>query len=292
MERGGCPVFPLELLEIIIGFLEEDEDTESLKSWALTSRSLVHRSQSSIFKTVKLLPDPSRHDWYEQLLPITSRFIELLESNPALALYIRTLYYCARRFDYYWPDIANALRKLTGVKKLVLTSRMGTDEDAWMNWIWLDGSVRSALEDIITSPSLVELHLSSVYNFPALLIGSVQNLQNLTLHHIEFTLNTQKNPKDLKISSLCLSSLTIDADMEVGLHQLADAEHTGVPILDLAHLSALTIRNVGDMAPHIPVLQRMQNLGSLTVEGEVFGIYNNAHVKHIYSNSASSLSAV
>ncbi|KAJ3508751.1 hypothetical protein NLJ89_g5586 [Agrocybe chaxingu] len=274
-------VLPLEILEIVINLHAEEGDTETVKAWALTSRALLPSCRSHIFSTIKLLPDSSYPYWTEDTmvhiqLPLLKNFTRVIDSNPDLAFYVRTLHYCVRRIDYHNELLARTLQRLTHVKKLVLSSRIRTRVDPRLNWRDLSKELQRALQSIIQSPSLVDLHLSAMFNLPAIILASSRGFRHLSLHYTDFVEAPDYVEVDVP-GSLFLTSLTISNLSARGVRDLIKATLDNVPLVDLSRLSTFIVRqsHLQEVIVAAEVLQlsnHMQNF-SITVNqghGPVF----------------------
>ncbi|CAA7265411.1 unnamed protein product [Cyclocybe aegerita] len=274
-------VLPLEILETVINLHAEEGDTETVKAWALTSRALLPSCRSHIFSTIKLLPDPSHPYWTEDTivhiqLPLLRKFTRVIESNPDLAFYVRTLHFCVRRIDYHNELLARILQRLTHVKKLVLSSRIRTRVDPRLNWRDLSKELQRGLQSIIQSLSLVDLHLSAIFNLPAIILASSKNLRHLSLHYTDFV-EVPIYPEVEAPGTLLLTSLTISNLSARGVRDLIKITFGDIPLVDLSRLSTFIVRqsHLQEVTVAAEVLQlsnHMQNF-SITVDqghGSVF----------------------
>ena len=168
---------PLDIFYLIVGVLAHRQDKETLKSLALTQHDLYFYCQPHIFATVELVATDSESNTF---VP----FLDLLESNPRLALYIKKLklIFSSRLLGnpLVVPRLPSALDKLSNVEALTLDSV--PESSTGVSWNRVDHHLYVALNNIIKSPKLVTLDIAPVHDIPILtLLLHTSRLRHLSL---------------------------------------------------------------------------------------------------------------
>jgi len=153
----STPKLPLELLlEEVLSHIDPETDLATLKALSTTFRALLSPCQRQIF--AKIAPPiyttnaPRNRDLLLRRL--------LMESSPHLATYVREV-----RFEFLYENLAplvftDILPILHNVEVLFLFC------DGTGNWLDSTAEWQAALFHIIRCPSLKELHLNYITNFP------------------------------------------------------------------------------------------------------------------------------
>jgi len=153
----STPKLPLELLlEEVLSHIDPEIDLATLKALSTTCRALLSPCQRQLF--AKIAPPvyttnaPRRRDLLLRQL--------LMESSPHLATYVREV-----RFKFLYANLSpvvftDILPILHNVEILFVFCN-GTG-----NWLRSTAEWQAALFHIIRCPSLKELHLSYITDFP------------------------------------------------------------------------------------------------------------------------------
>ncbi|KAH9481327.1 hypothetical protein JR316_0005849 [Psilocybe cubensis] len=172
--------FPLEITELIVESLappryipytdSDDEDSENepedaiaqykgLKALALTCHTLLHICRKHLFFSVGLHSDKE-----------FTRFVQIIARSPALAQFIRCLYYWPKASVSALPSLVEALQSLTQLKYLTLN---GGD------LLSIPNSLRDAILHLTHLPTIEYLGLSDVENIIPHLLVSCSNVKHL-----------------------------------------------------------------------------------------------------------------
>ena len=266
IQQDQYPALPVELCELIIDELARGTDTmDHIKACALASRTFLNCSRKHIFRTIKVLPRDIDSD--EEALTLaqahaTMCFTGLFVTNPDLAQYVRNLHIFVLPTHHDDQLFANTLRTLTNVEKLSLQSRRNTISCVY--WNEINTEVRMSLENIIASPSLVELSINSIHGFPHFLIASARSLCHLSLYHTKISAEV---PPEARIPPiLYLKSLSFGKSAS-GVRTLLLSQSS---IINFAHLKHLALPRLctTDSRAATEVLELVVSIKSLALVGK------------------------
>ena len=285
VQQNQYPTLPVELCELIINELARETDTmDHIKACTLASRTFLNCSRKHIFRTIKVLTQDSDLDEEDEALILaqvrsTTRFTGLFVTNPNLAQYVRNLHIFILPADHDDQLFAKTLRTLTNVEKLSLESRQ---DYSWIYWNEISVEVRASLENNITSPSLVELHISSIHGFPHFLLPCARSLSHLNIDYTEFSAEI---PPETRIPpTLYLKSLSFGKSA-LGIRTLLQANFDGSQssAISFAHLKHLALPRLctSDFRAAAEVLELVVSINSLALVGKS---HVNLTVKSCYTN--------
>ncbi|KAI4522993.1 hypothetical protein K525DRAFT_255067 [Schizophyllum commune Loenen D] len=173
-------ILPQELIDDIVDQLHDDP--AALRACCLAGASFLDMARTYLFHAISLSPIRGGAKRCAQLQA-------LLESNPALAGYIRHLRLVedtggiARAWLHIEMSLPPLLRRIAKAKALQGLYVYGPASSS-ISWSILPAPTRGALLDIVASPSLRTLRLERVSGLPYLLLGSLgPSLADLTLLH-------------------------------------------------------------------------------------------------------------
>jgi len=280
---------PLEIHDLIVGLLAEDGDTASIKALALCCRGSLPACRAHLFSTLDLVPQYVRGQdckiEYLTFIRKVDKLKSVFDANPSLAHYVRNLTYMFLRCDFDDREIHQVLGSLTRVKVLVLRGahRDSTVYRTSVDWSTLTLGLRQAVIRIVQLPSLGQLCLDQVTNFPLTALVSSPSLAHLTIESADFEEGTvsgssaalvtstqspagdgaQKDHPMLRLESLTFTDYSSRAIMS--LMKAVDA--TGRPTVDLSHLVTLeSLDKTGEMV--VPsLLETSHHLKSLSCTG-------------------------
>ena len=185
-------MFPPEILDHIFSFLQGDHAT--LKSCAQVN---------SVFSN---LVEPHLHAQLTFDFASTNRhifkFSDLLSDRPQIANYVRslTIKVVDKRYSPH-QSVSDIWRKLLRLEVITLTFRTrGT-------WLGEPRYFRKAFTDCIGLPSLCELTLRGIKEFPLSILGGNKSIRRLVLHETEVC--ASKYEKSLISECPGLSSLSL-----------------------------------------------------------------------------------
>jgi len=265
IQQDQYPALPVELCELIIDELARGTDTmDHIKACALASRTFLNSSRKHIFRTIKVLPRDINSDEALTLAQAhaTMCFTGLFVTNPDLAQYVRNLHIFVPPTHHDDQLFANTLRTLTNVEKLSLESRRNTISCVY--WNEINTEVRISLENIIASPSLVELSINSIHGFPHFLIASARSLCHLSLYHTKISAEV---PPEARIPPiLYLKSLSFGKSAS-GVRTLLLSQSS---IISFAHLKHLALPRLctTDSRAATEVLELVVSIKSLALVGK------------------------
>ncbi|KDR82412.1 hypothetical protein GALMADRAFT_237710 [Galerina marginata CBS 339.88] len=228
-------MFPTEIYDIIVGFLAEEEDMDSMKAVALSHSAVLPSCRSHIFATLNLISPAAENGFSVKLESIKKIFV----NNPDLAFYVRILYYEIQVVDHRSQPFHTILKTFSRVKTLtILGITAGYRLDT--NWRRMAASLRAGLTSIVTSPSLEKLHLHHVEAFPIKTLVACPNLSHLTLKMSQFDKDELISQDESPVSALRLLSLAFGSYSSPNLQTLMDAKGPNGSIIDFSHLVSLT----------------------------------------------------
>jgi len=264
------PAFPLEVFELIIDELARKSDSISaVKACAVASRTFLPCCRKHLFKKIKLLPESenSADVTVTQHGRATLRLTAPLIINSNLAQYVRILHICVRATKHDDQLSAQMLRRLQHIETLSIESRRRDPDDPYTNWNDISTGVRTALEGIITFPSLVELHLKSIHEVPCYLLASARSLSHLSFLYVTFSIERPPEAQTLPIPHL--KSLSF-SNANAGITTLLQARLDGSPIVSFAHLKHLALPGTRPMefGPATEILRLAKSIESLALVGK------------------------
>jgi len=255
-----CIMVPHDIIEIIIDILAENKDMASLKTCSLVCRAFSSICQKHIFSSVKLNSTKGPNH------PPTRKFMRLLDKNPSIAGYVRSLDYVSRFDGQRGPPILQRLHRVNNFT-------FGFNDyqrymEGKQDWEKITPSLKSSLATFIQSNSIVELSLFNIRNLPVTILMYFPHLLRLGLQHVSMAdiplskafYKPKKAPKLVSIWIRNSSLGTIRKYLRPGV----------VPILDLTGLEDLSVV-LEDGPTGIDVIKHLlmpsENLKSLSFSG-------------------------
>ena len=168
------PVFPAEIIELIIDHLQDD--IVALTRISGTSHAILHSCRRHLFRSVKLGISPTPYI-----------FIRLFQYNPSIGQYVRELELDIDSFPSWIPGKPNTsaenvqtLTQTPFVEKLAIRGSISPPT----SWDSLRANLQQPILNHIHSASLTEL---SIYNFviPVTIFRSCVNLSALTISQVK-----------------------------------------------------------------------------------------------------------
>jgi hypothetical protein len=180
------PVFPFDIIALIVDIIGENKDTNLLKELALVSHSFLQICSKHLYSFVEL------HDANPRGGVASSKkgFVKLLESRRDVVKYIRTLNYFVGYEDYdrqLPPILPNLLRTIPRLNFLTIK--------AYRDWNTLDSSLKSALLHLMHLPTVNRIHLLSIQNFPLSSLAPSVNLLQLVILHMSCSNPLEGSPE-------------------------------------------------------------------------------------------------
>ena len=191
-------LLPFDIITYIIDTVGENGDTNLLKELALVSRCFHELCCKYLFATVDLSVIGSGSPWNPQVPSPKKRFVRLLESRPDVVKYIRQLKYevglvrdtsnlslqcqaaAAHRMsdDYLLsPILPNLLRTITCLNCLTIDA-------SHIKWNEINPYLTSAFLHLMHLPTINNINLSTIPNFPVSSLILPANLLRLDLTHL------------------------------------------------------------------------------------------------------------
>jgi hypothetical protein len=183
------PVFPFDIVALIIDVVGENKDTKLLKELALVSHSFLKICNKHLFTTIAL------HDAVPNWRASSKNgFVKLLKSRPDIVKYIRKLTYNVSQNNLHCfhttlpgelddlrlsPILPNFLRTIPQLNCLTINASQ-------LDWMALDSPLRSALLHLMHLPTVTHIDLSFIKNFPLSSLTPCINLQRLDILYLEF----------------------------------------------------------------------------------------------------------
>ncbi|KAF9002280.1 hypothetical protein BDQ17DRAFT_1357226 [Cyathus striatus] len=171
--RAPMPI-PPELILEIIDVLAQEGDSDTLSSFSLVHRTLLHPCRTRLFRTITLGPRPDKGKSGTGLLT-------LLRSSPFLISYIHHLHIT----DYAGPNQIHWLLTdicLTKILPLLSLSRLKLEfTGRTVVWSLLPPGLKCAIVTTVRSPRMSELEMTGVHGISGHLICGNAGLKRLAL---------------------------------------------------------------------------------------------------------------
>ena len=251
---------PLELMYQVFNILEEEEGHKSLKQCALAYSQFSSHCQSLLFAKIALTFD------LKEILPRRLRI--LLENNPKLGTYVRSLYTLWDEDGARSPSIPVILALCTRVNEFILHSKM-----YGVSWrAMFQGMNRTAVESIIHSPFLERLSIIGFKGIPLSTTGSpcggfftslkLDLLHEGAVHPSDAGADIPPTPLENRSRRTPTFLRTLDVYPASLLSQLVEAmRDDDKPIFDFSQLSSLTVIEVSPR-PYAPYINRLLRYGA------------------------------
>ena len=157
------PDLPFDIIALIIDIIGENKETDLLKILALVSHSFHQICSKYLFAIVDLHNANSGRSSSSRLASSKMGFVKLLKSRPDVVKYIRKLNYHLRiGYDddhLLSPMLLNFLPTFSRLNSLTITA---LNHD----WNRLNPSLISAFLHIMHLPTIYNINLSHIQNFP------------------------------------------------------------------------------------------------------------------------------
>ena len=179
-------VLPYDIVAQIIDNIGESDDINLIKALALVSHSFHQISTKHLFATIDLRDEqnPTRRASSKK------GFVKLLKRRPEVVKYIRKLTYKVpvdfqstpfssvhHYFDYHdkmlSPILPNLLRTISSLNCFIITASKPVD------WNTVDSSLTSVFLHLMRLPTINQIELSSIANFPISSLTTSVNLRRL-----------------------------------------------------------------------------------------------------------------
>lgn len=257
---------PLDIVELIMKELAEDEDMETLKSCSLACRHFRSICQQHIFATIKL--DFSKRPFKNPLAP---RFRRLVDRNPSIARYVRSLNY-VELFDS--KRGAPVLRRFSRVNSFTFGfNNFDPLFPPQQDWDRMSMSLKTSLCCFIHANNIVELHLFNIQNLPMSLLLHFPALSLLEIYQVNVADSSLPVTFPGKEVIPRLSSLTVRAGTLVTVWDLLGSGFAeSSPIVDLRQLKELSVctqeePNAMEIINHI--LKTTENIKIVRLSGKL-----------------------
>ncbi|KDR77408.1 hypothetical protein GALMADRAFT_224796 [Galerina marginata CBS 339.88] len=188
------PTFLVELLDEVLHFLHTDRDVESLRNCSYASQTLRPLSQKLLFQEIQFTYDmPGWDDIANKptkRVTLWKAFNNLLDRSPHLSAYVKALDITQgawiQMFEVDGIDsLTKICNRLTNKQKISIRLDHKFGKAVMLFWALFPSKVRAALLQSLTTPSMVEIDLSGILDFPAaLLSGFPTTLKKLTLRSL------------------------------------------------------------------------------------------------------------
>ena len=276
---GFSAALPFDIFALIIeyfAFLPNGRGLRTLSSISRTCSTLQPICQRRIFSTISLRPRIC--DWsftprgrpeneYEVPSVAFAKLQRVLQGNPTLAGYVRTLYYHSHDSNYEEDGGEGLIRVLgmfTRLEKLVVfpyldvndfgfDTEQETDEEAIfdtnisvlpLQWNKLPQDLQDALAKLIGTVSTFQF--KNVINFPVDIFLSCPKLRCLDISHSRLSpLSPDVSPHNLPIR---LEELRLVPGARNNIQVLRGLRPEGLPVFDFSHIKRIsfTLDNDGD----------------------------------------------
>ncbi|KAF8960269.1 hypothetical protein BDZ97DRAFT_1330660 [Flammula alnicola] len=254
---------PHDVIEVIVQELANDKDMASLKACSLVCREFVGICRRHIFFHIRLADSST----YRARAPPVRRLKKLLDRNPSIAGYVRSLDYVSRFNPKRSPPVLMHLNRVRSFKfGFTDHNPYGSDRQDWGR---IPSPLRSSFYSFIQSNNIVNLRLYSISRLPITIFMHFPCLTALALGNIS-VLDSPHTPSfhtpetSMKLVDLCVLGNCLGALQDL----LAVRNSTMRPLLDLAVLEefSIVVRKVG-MDAVGRMIAPSEKLRSLSVSG-------------------------
>ncbi|KAJ7225019.1 hypothetical protein C8J57DRAFT_1253003 [Mycena rebaudengoi] len=208
---------PQELVNYVVDQLD---DYPSLNSCALVSTSFVAPAQQAIFHSLSIYTELDRRGH-----PTPPEASDSLTAFPHLAGYIRVLKIDIVHDNLEAEALNSILRAVRNLDRLIISG-------AGMRWTSIAPTLRMAIQDITTLPSLYGLHLVSIDDLPSQFIYRAASLVSvLSTHYVNLEQSGDANHppnliSDVRLTHLLLSSFGPQSKALCDLFLVAASSYT------------------------------------------------------------------
>ncbi|KAF8197501.1 hypothetical protein BJ912DRAFT_1140488 [Pholiota molesta] len=247
-EMGPSPHLPLDIFPCIVEMLDHPVyNFDALKSCSMVCRAFRLICAKYMFAKIKITDKNSRP---RPSLPV-DQIKDLMAMNPRLATYIKELVIAYEpAVEWNNPNLPIILNQLQNVDTLSLnTGSAGIPID----WYTIAEPLKISLERLISSPSLTDLRLDGITDFPIpwILTGST-SLKNLQLssaqsHQLYYQFEGQPESTITvrpNVPPLQLRSFYVDLERSLRAARFlltAKWPQDGLPVMDFAALESLSL---------------------------------------------------
>ncbi|KAF8969611.1 hypothetical protein BDZ97DRAFT_1653631 [Flammula alnicola] len=255
-QANSYDTLPLDVFHLIFDVLATESDLETLKSCSLACKILHPLCEKHIFASIDIVPYKYP---FEERPPVLWQFTALLEGNPKIATYVKTLNLCIQ--EYYLEegsDLPHTLDQLHNIKSFSLSAA-----NDLLYWKAISQPLLSSLERIIQSSNLIRFDVASVINFPISTFAHSVGLQKLGLSNIEVSDDSLLLPDTT--STLRLTHFSTTSQSTSAMTLIKSKLPNGLPVFDFSNLSDLSfeIEEDGDAEPAAILLESALKLKTL-----------------------------
>lgn len=255
------PDIPLDVVELIMKELAKDDDMETLQSCSLACRHFRSICQQHIFAAIKL--DFSKRPFKN---PLASRFRRLVDRNPSIARYVRSLDY-VELFDS--KRGAPVLRRFNHVNSFTFGfNNFDPLFPPRQDWDRMSMSLKTSLCCFIHANNIVELHLFNIENLPMSLLLHFPALSLLDIYQVNVVDSSLPVTFPGKEVTPRLSSLTVRAGTLLTVWDLLGSESGSIiDLRQLKELSVCTQEELGAMEIIHYILRTTENIETVRLAG-------------------------
>ena len=238
MANDGLPLDVVEKIIDIVGAESEEycnqfEDLPSLKACALVCHSFLALCRKHIFAHVALGPSSRPSDDLNHLL----------SNSPHLAVYIRKLDYQINENEFVpkrLPWLSSMFKKLVKLQKPKI-SYWGSDSEPGRRLDWMSSSERNILLPLLHLPTLTNISLSTIQNFPLADLAGCVSLKELQIYSLQCSTDVGKFLDALPAAPVMLERLVIhDGNVKTLLRLYHAQRPDGKPIIDPTSLKIIS----------------------------------------------------
>ncbi|KAF8954250.1 hypothetical protein BDZ97DRAFT_492293 [Flammula alnicola] len=229
-------IVPLDVIEVIAQELANDKDMASLKACSLVCREFVRICRYHIFFDIRLADSST----YLARAPPVRRLKKLLDRNPSIAGYVRSLDYVSRFNPKRSTPVLMHLNRVRSFKfGFTDYNPYGGDQQEWEK---IPSPLRSSFCSFIQSNNIVKLQLYSISRLPITIFMHFPSLTTLTLGNISVLDSPHTPDFHTPETSMKLVVLCVLEDCLGAMRKLLAVRNSAMkPLLDLTGLEEFSI---------------------------------------------------
>ena len=238
-------ILPLDIIENIVNILiDEVEGLEYVKTLSLTCQSFLPFCRKHILSSIEIKSENNKPiTMYRLELPYAEAFEQLLLKTPAIAKYVRhlTIRISITKSYLSRDPLDQVVRQLTRLKSLSISMYISPVGDS-LNWNDICSSMQNSLLYLIHLPTLRDLYLETINDFPISNLITCTNLKYLYLGDLQITDELDEAASSMSGNLMQLQELAIgESGLDISADLLELRCPDGRPGLDLTCLEKISI---------------------------------------------------
>ena len=232
------PILPFDIIENIVGILIDDvKGLQYVKALSLTCPSFLPCCRKHIFSCIEIKIDSTRPSTQ---YPTAEAFERLLLDTPPIAKCVRHLTIHITQHRHSTHSFDQVGRQLTRLRSLTVSLWHHSRPSA-NNWNNIPSSMQSSLINLMHLPTLSNLYLESIRNFPIFNLITCASLKHLFVKDLDVSYEDEEGPFSLLHKPMQLQSLDIEISGWQTPGLIAARCADGRPVIDFTCLEKINI---------------------------------------------------